>query len=141
MAGKITFSMIKPTAFRNKNAGAILSLITGADFKIIALKMTQMTKTDAELFYNIHRGKPFFESLVDFMSSGPIIALVIEKENAVAAYREYIGSTNPAEAKEGTIRNLFGKSIQENAVHGSDSDENAIRETFFFFSERELFHY
>ncbi|MBU1718161.1 MAG: nucleoside-diphosphate kinase [Bacteroidetes bacterium] len=139
MTGNITFSMIKPTAFRNGNTGKILSLILSAGFKIKAMKMTWLTQQDAEAFYDIHKERPFFPALVEFMSGGPIIALVLEKENAVQAYRDFIGSTNPAEAPEGSIRKLFGKSIQENAVHGSDSDENAIREAGFFFAEREIY--
>lgn len=131
--------MIKPTAMRKGYIAGIMNKISEGGFKIIAAKMTQLSKAEAEAFYGIHRGRPFFEELTSFMSSGPIMAMVVEKENAVEAYRNYIGATNPAEAAEGTIRKLYGTNIGENAVHGSDSDENAAIEIKFFFTDREIF--
>lgn len=138
MSGNRTYTMIKPTAMRKGYMAAIMNKIAEGGFKIIAAKMTQLSKAEAEAFYSIHRGRPFFEELTNFMSSGPIMAMAIEKENAVEAYRNYIGSTNPAEAADGTIRKLYGTNIGENAVHGSDSDENAANEIKFFFSDREI---
>ena len=134
-----TFTMIKPDAVEKGYIGAILEKITAAGFKIIAMKMTQMTRRDAEIFYAIHKERPFFEELVTFMTRGPIVAAILEKENAVEDYRALIGATNPAEAAEGTIRNLYAESVGENAVHGSDSDENAAIECAFHFSGREIF--
>jgi nucleoside-diphosphate kinase len=134
-----TFTMIKPDAVSNGHIGAILGKIADAGFKITALKMTQLTKADAEAFYAIHKERPFFNELVSFMTSGPIVAAVLEKENAVNDFRILIGSTNPAEAAAGTIRKLFATSMGENAVHGSDSDENAAIEIAFHFSDREQF--
>ena len=139
MAGKLTFTMIKPTAFKNNHAGAILKMINEAGFVIKAMKLTQLTPAQAGAFYAVHHGKPFYDSLVAFMSSGPIIAAVLEKDNAVEDYRMLIGATNPENAAEGTIRKLFATSLQQNAVHGSDSDENAIIESDFFFSKLEQF--
>jgi nucleoside-diphosphate kinase len=139
MSGNRTYTMIKPTAMRKGYMAAIMNKIAEGGFKIIAAKMTYLSKAEAEAFYAIHKGRPFFEDLTTFMSSGPIMAMVIEKENAVEAYRNYIGATNPAEAAEGTIRKLYGTNIGENAVHGSDSDENASIEASFFFSGREIF--
>lgn len=139
MAGNITFTMIKPYAFKKGKTGFIISLIMEKGFKIVALKLTHLTVEDAENFYSIHEGKPFYDSLVKFMSSGPIIAAILEKENAVEDYRKLIGNTDPKKAEEGTIRKLFAESIQANAVHGSDSDENAEWEAKFFFSLRERF--
>ncbi len=134
-----TFTMIKPTAYKNNCSGKIIQKIYTGGFHIAALKVTKLTKEDAQEFYAIHKGKPFYDGLVEFMSSGPIIAAILEKDNAVADYRALIGATNPAEAAEGTIRNMCGTSIGENAVHGSDSDENAEIESNFFFSGRERF--
>lgn len=134
-----TFTMIKPDAVSNGHVGAILGKISAAGFRISALKMTQITKSDAEAFYAVHKERPFFNELVSFMTSGPIVAAVLEKENAVNDFRTLIGATNPAEAAEGTIRKLFATSMGENAVHGSDSDENAAIETEFHFSGREQF--
>lgn len=134
-----TFTMIKPDAVANGHIGSILNKITAAGFRISALKMTQLTTTDAEAFYAVHNERPFFGELVSFMTSGPIVAAVLEKENAVNDFRTLIGATNPAEAAEGTIRKLFATSLGENAVHGSDSDENAAIEITFHFSEREQF--
>ncbi len=139
MATNRTFTMIKPDAVENGHTGAILGKINAAGFRIVAMKKTQMTKRDAETFYAIHSERPFFGELVDFMTRGPIIAAILEKENAVEDFRTLIGATNPAEAAEGTIRKLFATSIGENAVHGSDSDENAAIEGAFHFSGRELF--
>lgn len=137
MAGKITLTIIKPGAFRKGYTGPILNMINQAGFRIIAMKLTKMSTRQAEQFYAIHRSKPFFESLVDFMSSGPIIAAILEKENAVEEYRKLIGATNPENAKEGTIRNKYAESVEMNAVHGSDSDENAKIESDFFFARSE----
>lgn len=137
MAGNRTFTMIKPTAFKKNFTGAILNKITEAGFQIRAMKLTRLTPEQAGAFYAIHAGKPFYESLVGFMSSGPIVAIVLEKENAVEAFRNFIGATNPEQAAEGTIRKLYGTSLQQNAVHGSDSDENAKIESDFFFSRME----
>lgn len=137
MAGKITFTMIKPGAVQKGNIGPILNMITNAGFKITAMKLTRLSTTQAEEFYAIHRSKPFYSSLVEFMSSGTIVAAILEKENAVEDFRSLIGATNPAEAAEGTIRKLFADSVERNAVHGSDSDENAIIEADFFFARSE----
>ncbi len=139
MNGNLTFTMIKPTAFKNNNAGAILKMINEAGFVIKAMKLTRLTPELAGDFYAVHKGKPFYESLVEFMSSGPIIAAVLEKENAVEDYRKLIGATNPENADEGTIRKRYATSYQQNAVHGSDSDENATIEADFFFSKFERF--
>lgn len=139
MSTNITFTMLKPDAVRNGHIGSILEKITSAGFNIKALKLTQLTLRDAKNFYIIHQERPFYGELVEFMSSGPIVAAVLEKNNAVEDFRTLIGSTNPAEAAEGTIRKLFATSIGENAVHGSDSDENALIECQFHFSQTEIF--
>jgi nucleoside-diphosphate kinase len=139
MTGNITFTMIKPSSVRNNHTGAILQMINERGFRIRAMKMTQLTHERAEAFYAIHKGKSFFDGLVEFMSSGPVIAAILEKENAVEDFRELIGNTNPEKAAEGTIRKLYADSLTANAVHGSDSDENAILESSFFFSEMEKF--
>lgn len=139
MATNRTFTMIKPDAVENGHTGAILEKINAAGFRIVAMKKTQMTKTDAETFYAIHSERPFFGELVEFMTRGPIVAAILEKENAVEDFRTLIGATNPAEAAEGTIRKLYASSVGENAVHGSDSDENAAIEGNFHFSGREMF--
>ena len=131
--------MIKPDAVENGHSGAILEKINAAGFRIVAMKKTQMTKSDAETFYAIHSERPFFGELVEFMTRGPIVAAILEKENAVEDFRTLIGATNPAEAAEGTIRKLYATSMGENAVHGSDSDENAAIEGTFHFSGREMF--
>ena len=131
--------MIKPDAVDNGYIGPILEKIAGAGFKIIAMKYTQLSRRDAEEFYAIHRERPFFDELVSFMTSGPIVAAILEKENAVEDFRALIGATNPAEAAEGTIRKLYAKDIGENAIHGSDSDENAAIEGSFHFSGREIY--
>ncbi|MGE5394390.1 MAG: nucleoside-diphosphate kinase [Candidatus Saccharibacteria bacterium] len=141
MAGNQTFTMIKPDAVSKDNIGAILKIINEAGFRIKAMKFTQLTKQQAARFYMVHAGKGFFEELITFMSSGPIVAAILEKENAVASFRELIGATNPEKAAEGTIRKLFAHSMSFNAVHGSDSDENAIIESDFFFSKTERYEY
>ena len=135
----ITFTMLKPDSIRNGNTGAILDNIVKSGFKIKAMKFTKMTNEKASKFYAIHSERPFFKDLVGYMTSGPIVADILEKDNAVNDFRELIGSTNPEEAKEGTIRNMFAKSISENAIHGSDSDENAKIECEFHFSPEEIF--
>lgn len=134
----LTFGIIKPDAVRAGKQGQIISRILGAGFRIRGLKLIEMTKQQAEGFYAVHAGKGFFEELTEFMSSGPCVVLALEKENAVPAWRELMGATNPAEAAEGTIRKDFASSIGENAVHGSDSDENAAIEIAYFFSKLEL---
>ena len=134
-----TFTMIKPDAVQNGHVGAILEKITTAGFVIRGLKMTQISQSEAEAFYNVHKERPFFRELVTFMTSGPIVAAVLEKENAVADFRALIGSTNPVEAAEGTIRKLFAESVGRNAIHGSDSDENANIECAFHFSSKEIY--
>jgi nucleoside-diphosphate kinase len=134
-----TFTMIKPDAFRNGHSGAILDRIIKEGYKLKALKMLKLSKEKAGEFYAVHKERPFYGELVDFMSSGPIIAAILEKENAVEDFRKLIGATNPANAEEGTIRKMFATSVGENAVHGSDSDENAAIEGAFMFSGLEKF--
>jgi len=134
-----TFTMLKPDSVEKGNVGPIIEKITAAGFRIAAMKLTQMTTADAQAFYAIHKERPFFGELVEYMTRGPIVAAVLEKENAVADFRTLIGATNPAEAAEGTIRQLYAASIGENAVHGSDSDENAEIESQFHFAGREIF--
>lgn len=141
MAGKITLTMIKPDAVKNGHIGNILADIAGAGFKIKAMKLTQLSRRDAESFYAVHKERPFFGDLVEFMISGPIVAVVLEKENAIEEFRTLIGATNPQEAAEGTIRNKYAESIEANAVHGSDSDENAMIESNFHFSGRDFYNY
>ena len=139
MATNRTFTMIKPDAVEAGHIGAILEKINGAGFRIVAMEMTQLSRKDAEAFYDVHRERPFFGELVDYMSSGPIVAAILEKDNAVADFRTLIGATNPAEAAEGTIRKLYATSIAANAIHGSDSDENAEIEGSFYFGKRAQF--
>ncbi len=139
MAGTLTFTMIKPDAVSKNAIGAIIKMINEAGFVIKAMKYTRLSESQAQQFYAIHKGKPFFEGLVNFMTSGPIVAIALEKENAVADFRKLIGATNPEVANEGTVRKLYATNVQQNAVHGSDSDENANLETNFFFSEVEKF--
>ena len=139
MATNRTFTMLKPDAVANGYIGAILEKITSAGVRIVAMKMTQLTKADAEAFYAIHAERPFFSELVEYMTSGPIVSAVLEKDNAVEDFRTLIGATNPAEAAEGTIRKMYAESISANAVHGSDSDENAAIEAAFHFAGREHF--
>lgn len=139
MTSNRTFTMIKPDAVEKGYTGAILNKINASGFRIVSMKMTQLSRRDAELFYAIHKDRPFFGDLVAFMSRGPIVAAVLEKDNAVNDFRTLIGSTNPEEAAAGTIRKLYASSVGENAVHGSDSDENAAIESQFHFSGREMF--
>ncbi len=141
MSGKITFALIKPSAYRQNHVGSILTMICQAGFRIQAIRSTMLSVQDAEAFYAVHRSKPFFNDLVEFMSSGPIIAMILQKENAVEDFRRLIGHTDPARAEEGTIRKLFAVSVQANAVHGSDSDENAAAEADFFFSKKDRFQW
>ena len=135
----ITFTMLKPDSVRNGNIGAILDKIIKSGFKIKAMKFTKMSNEKAGDFYAIHRKRPFFNDLIEYMTSGPIVAAILEKENAVNDFRDLIGSTNPEDAEAGTIRKMFAKSISENAIHGSDSDENAKIECEFHFSSQEIF--
>lgn len=139
MSGNYTFTMIKPQAVRNEHIGGILNEINKHGFHISAMKMLQLKTEDAKKFYEVHKDKPFYDSLVNFMTSGPIVVAILEKENAVEEYRKTIGATNPENAAEGTIRKLFAESMEKNAVHGSDSDENAEIESNFFFAKNERF--
>ncbi|MGK0314369.1 MAG: nucleoside-diphosphate kinase [Saprospiraceae bacterium] len=139
MASNRTFTMIKPDAVKNGHIGAILNQINGAGFKIVAMKYTKLSAEKAGEFYAVHNERPFYGELVEFMSSGPIVAAVLEKDNAVEDFRTLIGATNPSEAAEGTIRANYATSIGENAVHGSDSDENAKIESDFHFAGTEMF--
>ena len=139
MVGNITFTMLKPDAVEANNIGPILAKINQAGFRIIAMKYLKLSKETAGKFYEVHKERPFYGELVDYMSSGPIVAAVLQKDNAVAEYRTLIGATDPSKAEPGTIRNLFAKSISANAVHGSDSDENANIEADFYFSQIERF--
>ncbi|HOP02913.1 MAG TPA: nucleoside-diphosphate kinase [Tenuifilaceae bacterium] len=138
MKGNRTFAMIKPDAIENNHMGEIFTQIVKAGFKIKAMKMTRLGTYEAKRFYYIHEGKEFFNRLIDFITSGPIIAMVLEKEKAVEGFRELIGNTNPEKAADGTIRKLYAESTTRNSVHGSDSDENALDEWSFFFSDREI---
>ena len=135
----ITFTMLKPDSVRNGNIGAILDKIIKSGFQIKAMKFTRMSTEQASSFYAIHKERPFFKDLIQYMTSGPIVAAMLKKENAVNDFRTLIGSTNPDEAADGTIRKIFAKSISENAVHGSDSDENAKIECDFHFLDEEVF--
>ena len=139
MSGTRTLTIIKPGAVSNEYIGPILNKINAAGFHIAAMKYFKLTLSQAENFYNVHKGKPFYDGLVEFMTSGPVVVAILEKENAVEAYRELIGNTDPTKAKENTIRKLFAVSMQKNAVHGSDSDENAERESDFFFAKSERY--
>ena len=139
MYNNITFSIIKPNAVRTGKTGPILAMINEGGFEIEAMKMIRITKPQAESFYSIHRGKPFFEGLVDFMTSGPVVVMILRHDNAVAEFRKLIGATDPGKAEPGTIRRNFAVSVQMNAVHGSDSSENARIEADFFFSGIERF--
>ena len=139
MIGKLTFTIIKPDAVSTGKSGAIIKMIEENGFRIVAMKYTKMTSERAEQFYLVHKERPFYNDLCKYMSSGSIIPMILDKEDAVESFRKLIGSTNPQEAEEGTIRNLFAKSIEANAIHGSDSDENAILEGNFFFSMTERF--
>jgi nucleoside-diphosphate kinase len=139
MATNKTFTMIKPDAVADGNTGAIIQMIEKAGFRIVAMKKTQLTAERAGQFYEVHKERGFYQDLVKYMSSGTIVPMILEKENAVADFRKLIGATNPANADEGTIRKLFAKSIEANAIHGSDSDENAEIEGNFFFSRVEKY--
>ena len=139
MEGHLTLTIIKPDAVQDGHIGEIMMIIEKANFRIKALKLTHLTQESAGAFYAVHREQPFYQDLCRYMSSGPIVAMILEKEKAVPAFRKLIGATNPAEAAEGTIRKKFAKSIEANAIHGSDSDENAAIEASFFFSEMEKF--
>jgi nucleoside-diphosphate kinase len=139
MSGNITFTMLKPDAVENNHIGAILQKINEAGFRVRAMKYTRLTPEAAGQFYAVHAARPFYADLVKYMSSGPIVAAILEKDNAVASFRDLIGATDPSKAAPGTIRALFAKSIEANAVHGSDSDENAQIEGSFFFSALERF--
>jgi nucleoside-diphosphate kinase len=139
MTGNITFTMVKPDATGKNYTGEILAMITKAGFQIKAIKMVHLTRIQAEGFYAVHKEKPFFNDLCDFMSSGPVVAAILSKVNAVEDFRKLIGATNPVNAEEGTVRKKFASSVQNNAVHGSDSDENAIMESDYFFSKLERF--
>ena len=134
-----TFTMLKPDAVGNNDIGPILAKINEAGFRIVAMKYTRLSPAQAGNFYDVHKARPFYNDLVNYMSSGPIVAVILEKDNAVEDFRTLIGATDPAKAAPGTIRNLFAKSIEANAVHGSDSDENAALEGNFFFSQTERF--
>lgn len=138
MAGNRTFTMIKPDAFEAGNVTKILDMIHEAGFAIKAMKITRLNQQEAETFYEIHKERPFFGELVEYMTSGPIVAAILEKQNAVADFRALIGATDPAEAEEGTIRKKYAESKAKNAVHGSDSDDNAVIECNFHFSGREI---
>ena len=137
--GNITFTMIKPEAVANNNIGGILNMIEEGGFRIVAMKKVQLSAERAGEFYAVHNERPFYGELVDYMSGGPIIAAILEKDNAVADFRTLIGATNPVEAAEGTIRKKYATSLAENAVHGSDSEENANIEANFYFSSEERF--
>ena len=141
MEGKITFTIVKPSAISMNYLGPILTNITDNGFKVIAIKMLHLSKDQATAFYSVHQGKPFFDGLIEFMTSGPVVVSTLMKNNAVEDFRKVIGATNPEKADAGTIRKLYGIDMQRNAVHGSDSDENAFIESRFFFSDIELFQY
>jgi nucleoside-diphosphate kinase len=139
MRTDLTFTIVKPTALKNNYLGPIIEMFNRNGFKICGLKLVQISPEKAKLFYEIHSGRPFFDSLVEYMTSEPVVVAVLQKENAVADFRELIGNTDPIDAKPGTIRKMFAESKLANAVHGSDSNENAQREISIFFSPEELF--
>ena len=139
MSGNITLTMIKPMAVKKGFIGPILNKIAEGGFRIVAMKYTKLSLEQAQKFYEVHRERPFYGELTEFMSSGPIVAAVLEKDNAVQVYRDYIGATDPSKAEEGTIRKLYGTNLGMNAVHGSDSDENANIEANFFFPTSERY--
>ncbi len=139
MATNFTFTIVKPDAVRNGHIGSMLNKITESGFRIVAMKMIRMSRAQAERFYAVHKEKGFFRDLVEFMVSGPVVVAMLQKENAVADYRKLMGATNPANAEPGTLRAMFAESTQNNAVHGSDSDENAELESSFFFSDFDRF--
>ena len=138
MAGTRTFTMIKPDAVEAENTGKIINMIIEAGFTVKAMKLTRLNKSEAETFYAVHKERPFFGELVEYMTSGPIVAAILEKENAVEDFRALIGATDPAEAADGTIRKMYAESKAKNAVHGSDSDDNAEIESNYHFSGREI---
>ena len=140
MYSDFTFSIIKPNAVRTGKTGPILAMINEGGFEIAAMRMVKMTLPQAESFYSVHKGKPFFDGLIEFMTSGPVVVMILRHENAVDQFRKLIGATDPAKAEPGTIRKTFAVSVQMNAVHGSDSVENAINEANFFFSGIERFY-
>ena len=137
MAGNRTLTIIKPDAVKAGNAGAIIDRILKAGYAVNAMKLIQLTTEQAQAFYEVHKERPFYGELVEFMTSGPVVPMVLEHDNAVESFRDFIGATNPEEAAEGSIRKDFGTDLGSNAIHGSDSDENAIRESRFFFAEIE----
>lgn len=139
MCNDFTFSIIKPNAVRTGKTGPILAMINESGFEIEAMRLVKLTVQQAETFYSVHRGKSFFEGLIEFMTSGPVVVMILRHEDAVDQFRKLIGATDPAKAEPGTIRRTFAVSVQMNAVHGSDSPENAVRESNFFFSEIERF--
>ncbi len=139
MVGKITFTLIKPGAVNHEHIGPILTMINDAGFKIVSMKFLRLTREEASLFYKEHRNKDFFDELIDFICSGPVVAMILMKDNAVRDYRELMGDTDPQKAEEGTIRRIYAEDLGRNAVHGSDSDENAQREANFFFSQLERY--
>ena len=139
MDGKITLTILKPDALKAGNAGAIIKMIQEAGFSIRAMKLTKLTNDWAGQFYLVHQERPFYHDLCKYMSSGPIVPMILEKENSIEDFRKLIGATDPSQAEEGTVRQLFATSIEANAIHGSDSDENAIAESDFFFSRLEWF--
>ena len=140
MNNNITFAIIKPNAVRTGKTGPILAMINEGGFEIVAMRMVRLTQLQAESFYDVHKGKPFFEGLIDFMISGPVVVMILKHENAVAEFRKLIGATDPNKAEPGTIRKTFAVSVQMNAVHGSDSEKNAQIEANFFFSGVERFY-
>jgi nucleoside-diphosphate kinase len=139
MHNDFTFSIIKPNAVRTGKTGPILAMINEGGFEISAMRMVKLTLAQAESFYSVHKGKPFFDGLIEFMTSGPVVVMILRHENAVDQFRKLIGATDPAKAEPGTIRRIFAVSVQMNAVHGSDSIENAVSEANFFFSGVERF--
>ncbi len=139
MNNDFTFAIIKPNAVKNKKTGPILAMINDVGFHICSMKMTLLTKQQAQAFYKVHSERPFYDGLVEFMTSGPVVAMIICQENAVEEFRKLIGETDPSKAEDGTIRKIFANSVQMNAIHGSDSPENAIKEAAFFFSEFERY--
>ncbi len=136
--GNKTFAILKPDCVKKNLIGEVITKITQAGFKVLAIEMTRLTNDSASGFYEIHKERPFFNSLLEYMTSGPCVPIALEKENAVADFRKLIGATNPAEADEGTIRQMYAKDITENIIHGSDSDENALIEISHFFSQKQL---
>jgi nucleoside-diphosphate kinase len=140
MYSDFTFSIIKPNAVRTGKTGPILAMINEGGFEIAAMRMVKLTLPQAESFYSVHKGKPFFEGLIEFMTSGPVVVMILRHDNAVEQFRKLIGNTDPAKAEPGTIRKTFAVSVQMNAVHGSDSVENAVIEANFFFSGIERFY-